>query len=301
MDLWSIQISIPLALAVVATLGYLFGRRNRTTDNGAVLRSRRELRRAQWVANELEKIASSVRKSLARHHTSVSKFKDRVAKLGEQQQETAWKELCHEVENMLKPTLHLANDIASAYDKIRQQSANLMSFTEVRTDSLTGVNNRRGLDDALTAQFALVSRYRSQFSLAIFNIDNFKKINEREGHLRGDQILQELAKLFDESVRETDVVARYGGEEFVVIMPETELEAGCLFGERLRAKVEQRMSLTISGGVAAAIDGDTQDSLLARANGAMYSAKTAGRNCVFFHDGEQTEAVVLEECSAAQA
>ena len=301
MDLWSLQIPVPVALALVAMLGYMVGRRKKTDDDEMMVgRSRRELRRAQWVAGELEKIAWNVRKSLAKHHSSISKFKERVGKLGEQQKEAAWKELCHEVEDILKPTLHLANDIASAYDEIRQQSANLMTFTEVRTDPLTGVNNRRGLDEALEIQFALMSRYQSQFSLAIFDIDNFKGVNDREGHLHGDRMLQQLAGLFDEVVRETDVVARYGGEEFVVVMPQTDLEGACVFSERLRAKIDQQMSLTVSGGVAAAVDGDTQDSLLARADNALYSAKTAGRNCVFSHDGEQTETVAVEEVPAAQ-
>jgi len=297
MDPWSLQIPVPVALAVMATVGYMyvFGRRNSETSNELVFQSRRELRRAQSVAAELEKIAWTVRKSLANHHASVSRFKDRVGKLGEEQQEAAWKELCREAEEILQPTLRLATQIANAYDQIRQQSANLMTFTEVRTDPLTGVRNRRGLDDALTSQFAMMSRYNSGFSLAIFDIDLFKHINDQEGHLHGDRILLQLARLFDDYARETDVVARYGGEEFVIVMPQTDLEGACVFAERLRALVEKQMPLTISGGVATADDGDNQDSLLARADSALYSAKAAGRNCVFRHDGEQVESVVLEE------
>ncbi len=291
MDLWSLQIPVPVALAVVATIGYLFGRRTKTPEGELLFQSRRELRRAQLVAHELEQIAWTIRRSLAKHHSSVSKFKDRVGRLSDRQEEAACKELCREVEEILKPTLHLANQIAGAYDEIRQQSAKLMMFTEVRTDPLTGVNNRRGLDDALAAQFALMTRYDTRFSLVMFDIDRFKRINDEEGHLYGDRILQDLARLFDESVRETDIVARYGGEEFVIVMPQTDLEGACVFSERLRAKVEQEMSLTISGGVATALDGDSQDSLLARADGALYSAKTAGRNCVFRHTGERTESV----------
>ena len=97
-----------------------------------------------------------------------------------------------------------------------------MSFTEVRTDPLTGVNNRRGLDDALSAQLALKGRYHSTFSLVMFDIDHFKQVNDQEGHLHGDKVLQELSRLFDECIRDTDMVARYGGEEFVVLMPQTD-------------------------------------------------------------------------------
>jgi len=294
MDFCNISIPIPFVLAVVATLGYLFGRRGRSGGEDPLHRSRRELRRAHAVATELERIAWQVRRSLARHHGSLSKFKNRVGKLNERQQEAAWKELCRDVEEILKPTLQLASQMASAYDEIRQQSANLMTFTEVRTDSLTGVNNRRGLDDALASQFAMMNRYKTLFSIAMIDIDHFKQINDREGHLYGDKMLQDLAKLVDESVRETDIVARYGGEEFVIVMPQTELLGACIFAERLRDQIAQGMDLTVSVGVAAASDGDTQQSLLARADSALYSAKTSGRNCTWRHDGDKTEAVVEE-------
>ena len=122
----------------MAAVGYLISRQSRSKATDMVLRSRRELKRAQAVAAELEKIAWTVRQSLAKHHSSVSRFKERVGRLSGQQQEAAWKELCREAEEMLRPTLQLATQIAHAYDEIRQQSANLMTFTEVRTDPLDG-------------------------------------------------------------------------------------------------------------------------------------------------------------------
>lgn len=298
MDLWSYQIPVPFALAVVATLGYLFGRRRKSDDSELVARSRNEVRRAQAVANELEKIAWTVRKSLAKHHASMSKFKNRVGRLGQRQQDATWEDLCQEAEEILKPTLHLASQIARAYDEIRQQGANLMAFTETRTDPLTGLHNRRGLDDALAAQFAMMLRYESRFSLAIFDIDHFKEINDKHGHVRGDQMLRDLGKLFRDFARETDTAARFGGEEFVVIMPETDLEGACMFSDRLRARVEEQMPLSVSGGVTTVLDGDNQESLLSRADDALYQAKAAGRNCVFCHDGQQVESVV-EEIPAA--
>jgi diguanylate cyclase (GGDEF)-like protein len=294
-DLWNLQVPAPLALALLAAIGYFVSRWNRPASNDIVVRSRRELKRAQAVASELEKIAWTVRQSLAKHHASVSRFKDRVSRLSGQQQEAAWKELCREAEDILKPTLQLATQIAGAYDEIRQQSANLMSFTEVRTDPLTGVNNRRGLDDALSAQLALKGRYQCDFSVAMFDIDHFKQVNDKEGHLYGDHVLQELSRLFDECIRDTDLVARYGGEEFVVLMPHTELAGASGFAERLRIQVAQRLAITISGGVTAAQGGDSADALLARADMALYNAKAAGRNRVFCHPGGDAEPVAAEE------
>ena len=292
--LWSFQMPVPVALALTAAVGYLVSRQSRSKTTDIRVRSRRELQRAQGVATELERIARAVRQSLAKHDVSVSQFRERVGWLSDQRQEAAWKELCHEAENILKPTLQLATQIANAYDEIRQQSANLMTFTEVRTDPLTGVNNRRGLDDALNTQFALKTRYEEMFSVVMFDIDHFKEVNDQEGHLHGDHVLQELARLFDELVRETDMVARYGGEEFVIVMPHTEIAGACIIAERLRAKVDNELSITVSGGVAAVQEGDSQETLIARADAALYGAKSAGRNHVFFHTGDGIEPVPAE-------
>lgn len=295
MDLWNLQIPAPVALAFIAAVGYLVGLWKRPASTDIVVRSRRELKRAQAVASDLEKIAWDVRQSLAKHHESVSRFKDRVGRLSERQQDAVWRELCREAEEILKPTLQLATQIASAYDEIRQQSANLMTFTEVRTDPLTGVNNRRGLDDSLSSQLALMSRYHSMFSVVMLDIDHFKQINDQEGHLYGDRVLQELARLMNESIRETDIVARYGGEEFVIVMPQTELAGAAHFADRLRANIADKLDITVSGGVAEAVEQDDPESLIARADTALYNAKSAGRNRIFRHTGENTEMIVEED------
>ncbi len=295
LDVWMVHIPIPLALAIVATIGYLVGRRTRKTTNEMVEHSKRELRHAQTVAAELEKISWGIRKSLAKHHANVTRFKDHIGRLSDQHDESAWKELCREAEEILKPTLKLATQMANAYDEIRQQSANLMTFTEVRTDPLTNVKNRRALDDTIQAQFALLSRYETPFSLVIFDIDHFKRINDEQGHLHGDRMLQDLARLFDEYVRETDIVTRYGGDEFVVVMPQTDHNGACILSERLRAKVQEKLSLTISGGVSSAQKEDTQETLLTRADAALYRSKISGRNCVFWNDGANITRVPEEE------
>lgn len=301
MDFWAIRVPVPLALALVAMIGYLVGRRARASGDASQQQSRRELRRAQLVATELERIALAVRTNLAKHQSSLGRFKDRVGKLHGDKDLAAWKDLCREAEEILKPTLRLATQMADAYDQIRHQSAQLMAFTEIRTDPLTGVSNRRALDDAIKSQFALMIRYHSSFSIAIFDIDHFKQVNDEHGHLHGDRILQDVAKLLDDTVRETDIVARYGGEEFVVVMPHTLLDGGCVFAERLRARVEQQLPVTISGGVSSGLEGDTAETLVARADAALYRAKTAGRNCVCRNTGTAIEPVAHEKPAQAAA
>src|SRR5262245_51952942 len=285
-DWSSIHLTTPVALAAVAAIGYFVGKRRREEHQmTAEVQARRELKRAQAVAKELEKIALVVRSSIATHHSSVLKFKDRVSNLGTDKQQASWQELCSEAEGMLKPTLKLAAQLAAAYDEIRQQSNNLMTFTEVRTDPLTGVSNRRALDETLESMFAMMHRYEQPFSVVIVDIDYFKQINDEQGHLYGDRMLKAVARLLDDNVRDTDMVTRYGGEEFVIVMPQTTLDGATVFAERLRQRVEMQLPLTVSGGVAAAGEGDNSQTLLARADAALYSAKSAGRNRLFRHNG----------------
>ncbi|HTN76668.1 MAG TPA: GGDEF domain-containing protein [Pirellulaceae bacterium] len=306
MDLTALSLPATVALATVAVIGYLVGRR-RSGQTTELNHARRELKRAKAVIRELESISNHVRSSLSQHQTSMATFKDRLGALGSENEGAAWQQLCEEAERILRPTMRLSNEIAQAYDEIRQQTHLLMTFTEVRTDPLTGVSNRRALDETLNNLFAMKSRYQTSFSIIIFDLDHFKQVNDKYGHLQGDRILREVAHHFDDAVRETDVVARFGGEEFVLVLPQTELAGACLLADRIREVVEQKMQITISGGVAIVLDGDTPGSLLARADSSLYSAKAAGRNRVYRHDGDRIEAVTgtpwaeLPEVPAASA
>jgi len=292
MDFSVIHLPTPVALAAIAVIGYLMGRRSAKPVTTELDQARRELKRARAVAKELEQIASQVRKNLASHHASVERFKGRVGELsGSRDKEVAWQDLCKEAEQMLKPTLRLASQIAHAYDEIRQQSNHLMTFTEVRTDPLTRVSNRRALDETLDMMFALLARYHQNFAVVLFDIDHFKAINDEKGHLYGDKTLQAVARLLDETVRDTDIVARYGGEEFVVVMPHTDLAGACIFADRMRCVVESSLGVTISGGVSMAVESDDPHTLLSRADAALYSAKSSGRNRVFQHTGIEIEPI----------
>jgi diguanylate cyclase len=285
-DLLRDGLPAPAGLAIVALLGYIVGRIGKKPPTESDAHARREILRAQSVARNLETIAKAIRKDLARHRASLDRFKDRVNAIGEKQTEADWKALCDEAEQILAPTMHLATQIAHSYDQIRQQTNHLMSFTEVRTDPLTGVCNRRAMDDTLNSMVAMKNRYGLNFSLGLFDIDHFKKINDSQGHLAGDQVLKAVARLIEQTARETDVVTRYGGEEFVVIMPQTDLRGASIFGERLRSTVERQLGVTLSGGVTGALgSGESPTAILERADGALYAAKQAGRNRVFRHDG----------------
>jgi diguanylate cyclase len=293
----SINMYLPtiVALAAVATIGYVVGRRSKRDEAEIhVDKARRELKRAKAVASQLEGIADRIRKNLSTHESSIAKFKERVTKLGTQEETAAWTEIFQEVDNMLKPTLNLVAQISCAYDELREQSSHLLTFTESRTDPLTGVSNRKALDETLEASFALFARYEQPFSLAIFDIDHFKRINDVQGHVRGDQILQIVAQTLDDATRDTDLVARYGGEEFVIVMPQTEADGAAAYADRIRGAVEQLGLVTISGGVATTSEQDEPKTLLARADAALYAAKAAGRNRVYRNTGVNVEPWLAE-------
>ena len=284
---WSIQVPIPVALASVCLVAYVFCRQRPVviaTDTGATLR---EAKRASRVAKELEKIADALRVDLSSHRGRIVRFKDRVANIQAEPNKATLQDLCREAEEMLRPTMQLANQIAFAYDELRQQTNHLMAFSEARSDPLTGAHNRRALTESLESMFSMKSRYGYSFSLLLIDIDHFKKVNDVHGHLAGDQILKDVVNTMGELCRDTDLVARYGGEEFVVLMPGTPLAGAQIFAERVRSKVAERLSVTISGGVASADKAQDSKSLIKNADLALYAAKEAGRNLICVHDGER--------------
>jgi diguanylate cyclase (GGDEF)-like protein len=286
MDIFLPGLPIPVGLAAVAVIGYFVGRMHRQSAAASADATRRELKRAQAIVLDLEKIAQRVRRELALHHANLATFKRRVNELSLTAESADWRLLCDEAERLLKPTQDLAMQLAHAYDGIRQQSSRLMTFTGQRCDPLTGLCNRQALDETLENYLTMHRRYGMLFSVAIFDLDSFKGFNEKFGHLHGDRLLKQVASLLDQHARDTDVVTRSGGEEFIIVLPGTELAGATLFAERMRYTIARMTALTVSAGVAMVAEGDDAKTFLTRADSALYAAKAAGRNCVYCHNGE---------------
>lgn len=165
------------------------------------------------------------------------------------------------------------------------------AWREARTDALTGLANRKHLDAALRSAAAHALKHESVVSLIIADIDEFKAINDRYGHLVGDATLRQIAATLRDATRPTDLVARFGGEEFAIVLPGTDLRGGFGLADRLRHAVASAQLLirhtgegigrvTISLGVAAYRHGETVAEWTQRADTALYEAKRAGRNRV---------------------
>ncbi len=156
---------------------------------------------------------------------------------------------------------------------------------KLKIDGLTGVYNHRHFQEALHSELERAQRYHYPLSLAMVDVDHFKKFNDRFGHPRGDQVLKELASVLKEQVRGSDLVARYGGEEFAIIIPQTGAEQAIMVVDRIRKLLENRLvndtRLTISVGVACyPVDAQQKQELIDKADRALYVAKARGRNRV---------------------
>lgn len=156
-------------------------------------------------------------------------------------------------------------------------------------DGLTQINNKRFLYEALEREIIRARRHERDLSVLMFDIDYFKRINDQYGHLAGDYVLRELARVVQERIRRDEVFARYGGEEFVILLPETGLDGATALAEDVRGRVgdhnftfqNERIPVTISIGCARLQEGDkTATDLIQRADEKLYEAKRGGRNRV---------------------
>lgn len=154
-----------------------------------------------------------------------------------------------------------------------------------QTDSLTGLYNRGKLSSQMALEIERAVRYGRSFSVIMIDFDHFKAINDEFGHMTGDLTLSAFSKIAKQNLRTLDCVGRWGGEEFLILCPETDLENTIMLAERLRVAVRahhfpSRKRHTISAGVATFVAGDDADSLLLRADSALYDAKKGGRDRV---------------------
>ncbi|GGK61541.1 GGDEF domain-containing protein [Amphritea balenae] len=179
----------------------------------------------------------------------------------------------------------------SRLEQMEQQTQLMTEHIETErqramTDALTSLPNRAGYDDQIEAEFERWKRYQHHFSIVVADLDHFKRINDSFGHQAGDKVLKLIANVLTRKCRTTDFVARYGGEEFVILMPSTNAEKSAQGVDKIRKAIESSpfnfhgkpVQITMSFGVAEIQEGDTVESLFARADKALYSAKGNGRN-----------------------
>lgn len=199
-----------------------------------------------------------------------------------------------ETSQMQKSTLNYRNDFLAAraevnlaQNKINQLETELFEMGEkVHEDHLTGILNRRGLDNAFERETSRSMRHQVPLCYALLDIDNFKLLNDTHGHKVGDDALVYLVESVKDTTRPEDIVSRYGGEEFVILLPNTNLEEAVQILSRIRRNLtkkfflheNKRLLVTFSAGVAQLEPGESQESIFKRADEALYRAKKGGKN-----------------------
>lgn len=184
-------------------------------------------------------------------------------------------------------------EVEQAEKRIQELTDELQQMSAVaHQDYLTGTLNRRGMDEAFEREFSRSERSSTPISVALLDIDHFKKLNDTLGHDAGDEALVHLAKVVKMALRPTDVLARYGGEEFVIILPATDQAEAVTVMTRVQRELtknffmhnNERTLITFSAGVAQRKDQQNPEEVVKRADAALYSAKHAGRNRVLAAD-----------------
>lgn len=202
------------------------------------------------------------------------------------------------VANIVRSNQNLQSQLETAEHRLEEQAAEIeCHISRSLTDPLTGLPNRREFNERLEERMAAWNRRREVFSLLLVDVDHFKQLNDEYGHLAGDQVLAAVGRILRAATRRDDAVARYGGEEFAALLPNTSLEQAKLVAEKVREAVarakircnSKEIAVTVSGGLAAIEAGDVFNTLIQKADIALYAAKAAGRNCICVYDGSELE------------
>jgi len=195
-----------------------------------------------------------------------------------------------EIRQMRETNLKYRDQLQEANQKIETQRQEVEKLTvDVNQDFLTGLLNRRALDQRLFEEMTRWNRGAAPFSIILFDIDHFKRVNDTYGHPAGDHVLREAGNLLSAGLREADAVGRHGGEELMIILPGTTAAQAEVVAERKRKALAlarfrhggRDIKVTVSAGLTQVVEGDQNiTSIVTRTDNALYAAKDRGRNCV---------------------
>jgi diguanylate cyclase len=246
-----------------------------------------------FVVNDLVELTKLVDLQVGQHSLRINEITNSLEKPGE----IGSAVILVAGEMLIGANKQLQAELNEAKNEIQRQREMMTScIQESRIDALTSIPNRRALDETLLNSIADYRRRGADFSVLILDVDHFKRVNDRYGHMVGDQLLKSFSRSLTSTFRETDFVARFGGEEFVAILPNTTLSDACEIAERVRKVIsathhkigELELRITTSVGLKQFQNEESDCEFLEKADKALYAAKNGGRNCCFYHDGTKS-------------
>lgn len=211
--------------------------------------------------------------------------------------------LLNQISEAIDSNRRLENDLVCTRYRLEEQAQELdHARLEARIDALSGVGNRKAFDESLRFMISQSQRSRSTFGLVMIDVDHFKWINDTHGHQSGDYVVKRLGETFKSLISKDDHIARFGGDEFGIMFANVDQDAALEAAQRIRDKVEQtnfdsgvgsnRVAVTLSMGMAICEPTDSAESLLKKADAALYHAKEAGRNRLTVFDLDMLPAAV---------
>lgn len=298
-----------LQIAAGIAIGLWLGRREQTGrsllaggDSSSTLAE--DEKRAIQLATDLQGMTASLASSVRKHNAAIDSVDKRLRQETKEFQEQAplasgdaaplTSLIVGVVGEILNSNQQLQKELVEAEAELDRQADELAAERrQSLTDPLTGLPNRRALDDHLRSRIDAWRKHRSPFSLLMLDIDHFKKLNDTYGHQAGDAALVAFGQSVAAGLRKHDVVTRFGGEEFAVLLPYTTLDEAKAAVDKVHAQIavleadfeNHTMRLTASGGVASIAPHESADSLIGRADAALYAAKQQGRDRIYRHDG----------------
>lgn len=281
-------------LAAGLMIGHSLARRRRGVPSP-------EVEQLRQFARQLHRLTASVAEDVEGHQLEIGEASgelDAVQRDGNGLAQT----VITTVHRVIHINRRLQQRLCVAEGKLQQQTRQIeSSLLAAHTDALTGLLNRRAFDADLERLAAQRRRKGAPFCLLVLDIDFFKQINDRCGHAAGDAVLKTLGRILDEAIELPSKAARIGGEEFAILLPGAGPRDARRVIDRIRAGLAAasfcfgptRLPVTMSMGLATAMDEDTAASVFHRADEALYASKHAGRNCAHYHNGRSCEPVLL--------
>lgn len=255
-----------------------------------------DLRRARLLALELHGMTQRIGEHVSDHRTQFEAAEAKLASVETGRNGPTTDLVVGVVGEILAANRKLQDELTAAENHIAEQAREIEShLTTSLTDPLTRLPNRRALDEQLVSRMEEYRKFGTPFSLVMLDADHFKGINDTHGHPVGDEVLVGMATVLRAALRKHDFVARYGGEEFAFVLPHTTVEEA----ERATSKAREAVGtlsasfahlgreITASAGLASIQPGESIESLLRRADAALYMAKQHGRNRTYVHDGHE--------------